>query len=58
MRILAELDGHPVAARQGGCLAVAFHAELGEDERLHELFLELVRARSAAAPARGARGDA
>jgi pyridoxal 5'-phosphate synthase pdxT subunit len=50
VEILAEVEGHPIAARQGDVLAVAFHAELGEDERLHELFLEMVRAR------RGARG--
>jgi 5'-phosphate synthase pdxT subunit len=49
VEILAELDGHPVAARQGGMLAVAFHSELGEDDRLHRLFLTEV-ARAAAAP--------
>jgi 5'-phosphate synthase pdxT subunit len=43
--ILAVLDGHPVAARQGDVLAVAFHAELGEDDRLHAMFLDLVRTR-------------
>ena len=42
VEILAEVDGHPVAARQGNMLAVAFHAELGEDDRLHRLFLGLV----------------
>jgi pyridoxal 5'-phosphate synthase pdxT subunit len=46
VEILASVDGHPVAARQGEVLAVAFHAELGEDERLHALFLERVRARA------------
>ncbi len=45
VEILAEVDGHPIAARQGGVIAVAFHAELGEDERLHASFLDLVRAR-------------
>jgi pyridoxal 5'-phosphate synthase pdxT subunit len=45
VQILAEVEGHPIAARQGAVLAVAFHAELGEDERLHASFLELVRAR-------------
>ena len=40
--VLAELDGHPVAARAGAILAVSFHAELGEDDRLHRLFLALV----------------
>jgi 5'-phosphate synthase pdxT subunit len=44
VEILAELDGHPVAAREGNRLAVAFHAELTPDARLHQLFLEEVRA--------------
>jgi 5'-phosphate synthase pdxT subunit len=42
VEILAEVDGHPVAARQGSMLAVAFHAELTEDDRVHRMFLELV----------------
>jgi pyridoxal 5'-phosphate synthase pdxT subunit len=49
VEVLGVLDGHPIAARQGDVLAVAFHAELGEDERLHALFLDLVRARRAGA---------
>jgi pyridoxal 5'-phosphate synthase pdxT subunit len=43
--VLASIDGHPVAARQDGILAVAFHPELGDDRRLHELFLAQVRRR-------------
>jgi pyridoxal 5'-phosphate synthase pdxT subunit len=39
VEILAEVDGHPVAARQGRITAVAFHTELGRDDRLHGLFL-------------------
>ncbi len=39
VEILAEVDGHPVAARQEHMLAVAFHAELTEDDRVHRLFL-------------------
>lgn len=39
VEILAEVDGHPVAARQGHVTAVAFHTELGSDDRLHRLFL-------------------
>ncbi|HWC27654.1 MAG TPA: pyridoxal 5'-phosphate synthase glutaminase subunit PdxT [Solirubrobacteraceae bacterium] len=39
VEILAAVDGHPVAARQGALLVVAFHPELGEDTRLHERFL-------------------
>jgi 5'-phosphate synthase pdxT subunit len=51
--VLAEVDGHPVAAQQGSLLAVAFHPELSDDPRLHARFLELVadarRARASAA---------
>ena len=39
VEIVAELDGHAVAAQQGDVLAVAFHPELGSDTRLHERFL-------------------
>jgi pyridoxal 5'-phosphate synthase pdxT subunit len=44
VEVLAEVEGHPVAARQGSLLALSFHPELGDDRRLHELFLEQVRA--------------
>lgn len=40
VEVLAELDGHPVAARQGEVWAVAFHTELGGDDRLHRLLLD------------------
>jgi len=51
VEILAEVDGHPVAARQGNLMAVAFHPELGDDLRLHEAFLAQVRAaRNGGAP--------
>ena len=33
--ILAEVDGHAVAVRQGNILAVAFHPELTDDVRVH-----------------------
>jgi len=51
VEILGALDGHPVAARQGNMLAVSFHTELGDDDRLHRMFLDLVRSRSPVAPA-------
>jgi pyridoxal 5'-phosphate synthase pdxT subunit len=38
--VLAEVDGHPVLCRQGPVLVAAFHPELSDDRRLHELFLE------------------
>jgi pyridoxal 5'-phosphate synthase pdxT subunit len=44
VEILAEVDGHPVAARQGPMLAVSFHPELTGDSRLHEAFVRQVRA--------------
>jgi pyridoxal 5'-phosphate synthase pdxT subunit len=44
VEVLAAVDGHPVAVRQGGLLAISFHPELGDDDRLHRAFLEQVRA--------------
>jgi pyridoxal 5'-phosphate synthase pdxT subunit len=41
VEVLAEVDGHPVAVRQGNVLAVAFHPELAGETRLHELLLGL-----------------
>jgi 5'-phosphate synthase pdxT subunit len=43
VRILASLEGHPVAARQDNLLAVAFHPELGQDARLHAQFVAACR---------------
>jgi len=48
VEILAEIDGHPVAARQGPIIAVAFHTELGSDDRVHRLLIdEALAARTA-----------
>ena len=41
VEVLAAVDGHPVAVRQGNVLAVAFHPELSGETRLHELLLGL-----------------
>ncbi|HZP74310.1 MAG TPA: pyridoxal 5'-phosphate synthase glutaminase subunit PdxT [Gaiellaceae bacterium] len=43
VEVLAELDGHPVLAREGRYLVASFHPELTDDTRLHRLFLESVR---------------
>ena len=43
VEILASVDGHPVAAREGTVLAISFHPELSGDARLHGSFLEAVR---------------
>jgi len=39
VEILASVDGHPVATRQGNLLAISFHPEIAGETRLHELFL-------------------
>jgi 5'-phosphate synthase pdxT subunit len=43
VEVLAELDGEPVLVRDGDVLLAAFHPELTDDTRVHELFLEQVR---------------
>jgi 5'-phosphate synthase pdxT subunit len=40
VEVLAEVDGHPVAVRQGNVLAVAFHPELTDERRLHGWLLD------------------
>jgi 5'-phosphate synthase pdxT subunit len=44
VEVLASVDGHPVAVRQGEILAISFHPEIAGESRIHELFLERVRA--------------
>jgi 5'-phosphate synthase pdxT subunit len=43
VEVLADVDGHPVAAREGRMLAIAFHSELGDDDRVHEMLLDWAR---------------
>jgi pyridoxal 5'-phosphate synthase pdxT subunit len=43
VEVLAEVDGHAVLAREGRLLVAAFHPELTDDTRIHELFLNQVR---------------
>ena len=40
VEVLAEVNGHPVAVRQGNVLAVAFHPELTDDRTLHRWLLD------------------
>jgi 5'-phosphate synthase pdxT subunit len=35
VEVLAEIEGHPIAVRQDNILAVAFHPEIADEERLH-----------------------
>jgi 5'-phosphate synthase pdxT subunit len=45
VQVLASVDGHAVAAREGEITVVAFHPELSGERRLHAQFLERVRGR-------------
>jgi 5'-phosphate synthase pdxT subunit len=40
VEVLAEVDGQPVLCRDGAIMVAAFHPELTDDLRLHEMFLE------------------
>ncbi len=55
VEILAAVDGHPVAVRQGNLLTIAFHPEIAGETRLHELFLAQVRAAAGPEAGRAAR---
>ena len=46
LKVLAEVDGHPVAVRQDNMIAISFHPELSGETRLHELLLRLIDERS------------
>ena len=41
VEVLASYGGRPVAIREAGVLACAFHPELSEDSRLHALFMAM-----------------
>jgi len=43
VEVLAEIEGHPVAVRQGNIRGVAFHPELTDDERVHAWLVDQVR---------------
>jgi 5'-phosphate synthase pdxT subunit len=44
VEVLGEVQGHPVAVRDRNVLAVAFHAELTDDSRLHAAFMAMCTA--------------
>lgn len=48
VEVLARHAGHAVAARQGRVLVTAFHPELTDDTRMHELFVAMIRRPGAA----------
>lgn len=49
VQVLARVGDHPVAVRQRSVLATAFHPEVAGDDRLHQLFLDMVTAGGAPA---------
>ena len=42
-KVLAVVDGHIVAARQGNQLVTAFHPELNDDVRVHQYFVNMMK---------------
>ena len=43
VEVLATIDDHPVLVRQGSFLASTFHPEMTGDNRVHELFINLIK---------------
>jgi pyridoxal 5'-phosphate synthase pdxT subunit len=39
VEVLAEIDGHVVAARQANMLVISFHPEIAGETRIHDLFV-------------------
>ena len=44
IEILATRNGDPVLIRSGHLLAATFHPELSSDHRIHQMFLDLIKA--------------
>jgi 5'-phosphate synthase pdxT subunit len=40
--VLSSLDGNPILAIQDSVMVASFHPELGEDNRVHAMFLEMM----------------
>jgi 5'-phosphate synthase pdxT subunit len=41
VEVLAELDGHPVAVREGQAILCSFHPELTDDSRIHAILMAM-----------------
>ena len=44
VEVLAEVDGHPVAVREGEIVLCSFHPELTDDSRVHALLMAMATA--------------
>ena len=50
VEVLAQRENTPTLVREGHLLAATFHPELANDPRVHQLFLDMVRAQRARSP--------
>jgi 5'-phosphate synthase pdxT subunit len=48
VEVLSTIEGEPVMVRQNNLLAATFHPELTSDNRVHDLFIEMISIESAA----------
>lgn len=51
VEVLSTIEGKPVMVRQNNLLAATFHPELTSDNRVHDLFIEMVSLESTAVTA-------
>jgi len=47
VEVLAKRDGDPALVREGHLMAATFHPEMSGDTRVHQMFVDLVRAHKA-----------
>ena len=45
VEVLAEVNGHIVAAKQGNQLVTAFHPELNDDLSIHRMFVKMAESK-------------
>ncbi len=45
VEVLASVQGHPVMVRQDNILGTSFHPELTEDDRIHQMLIEMISRR-------------
>ena len=57
VEVLASVDGHPIAVRQGQIVLCAFHPELTDDSRMHALLMALATAARERRAERAAGGE-
>jgi 5'-phosphate synthase pdxT subunit len=58
VEVLASVDGHPVAVRQGRVILCAFHPELTDDSRMHALLMALATSAREERADQAAKGEA